>query len=353
MNESNNIMNINSLNEIYFDTNPKNLIFLKKLVEDSYSEICLDNTFSIFKSINEILYLIYSNSKKSIVLYNLLNDQKISEIKNAHKNYIISFKHYFDRINNIDLIMSISSYDNNIKLWKISSLECILNLTNINNSGRLEAACFLCYENKNFIITSNCSYHNISEPIKIYDFKGNKIKEINNSKEITNFIDIYYDIKLNKIYIITGNEGLSKSYDLKTNKIYNIYEHKEEYSDYNVSLIINKINDKICLIESSIGGFIRIWNFHSAKLLNKIDIRKNYGDQILYGLCLWNNKYLFIGNNKGQIILLELNNSKIIKQFQCNNGSILTIKKIVLSKYGECLISLGKKGAIQLWINKN
>ena len=75
MNKNNNIMNINPLNENYFKSNPNNLIFSKNLVEDSYSEICLDNIFSIFKSINKILYLIYSNSKKSIVLYNLLNDQ--------------------------------------------------------------------------------------------------------------------------------------------------------------------------------------------------------------------------------------------------------------------------------------
>ena len=345
-------MNFNCLKENYFDSNPNNLIFLKNLVEDSYSSICLDNIFSIFKSINEILYLIYSNNKKSIILYNLLNNQKISEIKNAHKDFILSFRHYLDRINNIDLIMSISSNDNNIRLWKITSLECILNLTNINNFGKLETACFLYYENKNYILTSNCNYKNISEPIKIYDFKGNKIKEINNSNEITKFIDIYYDIKLNKIYIITGNEGLSKSYDLKTNKIYNIYEDKEKYREFNISLIITNINDKICLIESSIGGIIRIWNFQSAVLLNKIDINKNYGNQILYGLCLWNNKYLFIGNDRMEIILLELKNYKLIKQFQCNNGSILTIKKFVHPKYGECLISLGVKGAIQLRIIK-
>ena len=345
-------MNTNSLYGNDFNSNPNNLIFLKNLVEDSYSEICLDNYFSIFKSINEILYLIYSNYKKSIILYNLLNNQIISEIKNAHKNFIFSFKHYLDSINNVDLIMSISSYDNNIKLWKISSLECMLNLTNINNSGKLEAACFLCYENKNYILTSNCYYNNISEPIKIYDFKGNKMKEISNSKEITKFIDIYYDINLNKTYIITGNKGHSKSYDLKANKIYNIYEHKEKYNEYNISLIISKINDEICLIESSIGGLIRIWNFQSAILINKIDIKKNYGDQILYGLCLWNNKYLFIGNNKRKILLLELKSNKVIKQFQCDNGSILTLKKIVHSKYGECLISLGSKGAIQLWIIK-
>ena len=126
-------MNFNCLKENYFDSNPNNLIFLKNLVEDSYSSICLDNIFSIFTSINEILYLIYSNNKKSIILYNLLNNQKISEIKNAHKDFILSFRHYLDRINNIDLIMFISSNDNNIRLWKITSLECILNLTNINN----------------------------------------------------------------------------------------------------------------------------------------------------------------------------------------------------------------------------
>ena len=56
------------------------------------------------------------------------------------------------------------------------------------------------------------------------------LKEINDFKEITKFKDIYYDIELNKTYIITGNEGFSKSYDLKTNKIYNIYELKEKYS---------------------------------------------------------------------------------------------------------------------------
>ena len=95
-------MNFNCLKENYFDSNPNNLIFLKNLVEDSYSSICLDNIFSIFTSINEILYLIYSNNKKSIILYNLLNNQKISEIKNAHKDFILSFRHYLDRRNNID-----------------------------------------------------------------------------------------------------------------------------------------------------------------------------------------------------------------------------------------------------------
>ena len=115
--------------------------------------------------------------------------------------------------------MSISSDDNNIKLWKTTNWECLLNLTNINNIGRIEDACFLYNENNNFILTSNCNYEGVSEPIKIFDFQGNKLNEIKDSKIITKYIDIYYDIQLNKNYIITGNRGFSVSYDYESNKI--------------------------------------------------------------------------------------------------------------------------------------
>jgi len=95
---------------------------------------------------------------------------------------------------------------------------------------------------------------------------------------------------------------------LKTNKIYNIYDYKD--IEYHISLKIYNINDIIYLVESSIGGIIRVWKFHSAILLNKLDIKSYYGNQILYGLCLWNNKYLFIGYNNEQILLLDLQNYK-------------------------------------------
>ena len=49
--------------------------------------------------------------------------------------------------------------------------------------------------------------------ILIFDFDGNKIKEINDSKDKTLLIDTFYDKKNEKIYIITINEGYIKSYD--------------------------------------------------------------------------------------------------------------------------------------------
>ena len=190
-------MNNNSSKEDELYSNPKNIIFVNNLVEYAYSKINMDNIFCTFKSINDILYLIYTNYQKSIISYNLTDGQKINEIKNAHKQFIINFRHYLDKKNNLDLIMSMSS-DNNIKLWKTINWECLLNLTNINNVGIIEAACFFYNENNNFIITSNWNYDGVSEPIKIFDFQGNKLNEINDSKIITNYIDIYYDIQLNK-----------------------------------------------------------------------------------------------------------------------------------------------------------
>ena len=128
--------------------NPKNIQFLKDLTKDSYSDYTLDNTFCVFNSIDDILYLTYATKNKSIIFYDLINEQKINEIKQAHKMLITNFRHYFDEINQIDLIITISSDDNTIKLWKVFNMECLANIQNINENGKLYSACFLSNKNQ-------------------------------------------------------------------------------------------------------------------------------------------------------------------------------------------------------------
>ena len=241
--------------------------FLEDLVNDSYSPLWLDNTFCAFKSINNILYLIYSNINRSIISFDLINSIKINEIKNAHKRYITNFRYYLDSINNRDLFISISCDDNNIKLWNVYNFECLLDIKNINQGGYLDSACFLMDNNQNFIITSNNRY---SELIKVYDFKGNKIKDINNSEEGIVFIDTYYDKKLFKNFIIACTNDYTKSYDYNKNEIY------KKYSDNNQPCYFAIYNKKeiIELIESNYDGNIRIWNFHLGVLLKKIEVSK-------------------------------------------------------------------------------
>ena len=244
--------------------------------------------------------------------------------------------------------MSISSDNNNIKLWNLKNYECLYNYNNINENGYLYSACFLNDNNNNYIITTNCAWKGISEPIKFFDFNGNKIKEMNNSKEKTYFVDVFYDQNSSINYLITGHQGHVKSYNCKTNNIY------RRYSDYDNKdhdcIIVNNYNETIILIETGDDGYIRIWNFYSAKLMHKI----KDCDCDLYGMCLWDNDYLFYGCEEKVIKILDLKKGKIIKTLKGHKNWVITMGKINHPNYGECLVSQDSgKGKIKLWINKN
>ena len=148
----------------------------KTLVKDSFTQLGgYSNSFNLFLSIDNIAFLIYSNINKSIITFDLIAMKKLCEIKNAHKENISNFRHYSDLKNNRDLILSISTIDNNIKLWNLKNLDCLLNLPNINKKGFLHSSCFLNNDNQIYIITSNCLWHGNCENLKVYDLNGNKI----------------------------------------------------------------------------------------------------------------------------------------------------------------------------------
>ena len=330
------------------NSDPNEIKFLNDINNDSYAKYVLDNTFCTFKSIYNFYYLIYTNIYKSIISYNLDNYKKLKEIKNAHKEYISNFRHYLDNIYKRDLILSISCEDNTIKLWDVNNLDLLLNIERINKIGELDSACFLNDNNKILIISSNDNEENeISELIKIFDFNGNKIKEINNSNDNTFFIDSFFDKKFNKNYIITSNYGYIKSYDYNENKIYFKYYDYEKRGHF--SLIVTDIEEEIKIIESVCDGNIRIWGFHTGILLKKIKV-SNYR---LYGMCLWDNDFLFVGCEDKNLKLIDLKNEKIIKNLIGHDKDVITIRKINSPLYGECLISQGwREEKIKIWGNQ-
>ena len=326
---------IEILKKYHVNKIPKDIKLISEISKDSYADYGLDNIFIVFKAINDLLYLIYSSENKSIICYDLNNQIILSELKNCHDEYITNLRHYLDEIHKRDLILSISNEDNNIKIWNLNNFECIINIPHVNINGFLYSACVMKDNNQNYIISSNYNEVKISEKIKIFDFYGNKIKEINNSNEITFLIDIYYDEILNKNYIITGNLNYVKSYDYNNNELY--HKYADNGNGYHFSIIINSINNIIRLIESCEDGNIRIWHFHSGLLIKKIKII----DENLNGICLWNNNYLFVGCDDTTIKLIDLKNGLIIDEIKGHNREVLSIKKIYHSIYGECLISQG------------
>ena len=122
-----------------------------------------------------------------------------------------------------------------------------------------------------------------------------------------------------------------------------LYNNKEQYS-----ISVFDKDDVLKFIESSGDYFIRIWDFHSGKLLNKIklDISKYYK---VYSYCASNNNYLFGGAGE-YIIIIDLKTQKI-ESVSFGNNLAFTIQIFEHSKFGECLISQGNsKSPIQLWI---
>ena len=317
------------------------ITFYKILENESLSFYDIDNTFIVFESYDNLIYLVYSNETLSIVLYNLVDEKKICEIKNAHKDFIQNFRHYQDESEKRDLVLSIS-LDNNIKLWNINNFECIYNYEKVNNSGFLYSACFLNDNNNKYILSCNDGF-TFSESIKVFDFYGNMIKEIKDSYDSTNFIDVYYDNKSTNKYIITGNSDYMKSYNYDLNEVYHIYNQNIDNNRYHHNLIVYDDGEIVNLINLFFGKIL-IWNFHSGELLRTIEIK----DNTINSFCLWRNEYIFIGCLDNSMKLMEFKNGKIIKELK-NDSNTINLKAITIPKLGDCLISqeIGKK--IKLW----
>ena len=327
-----------------FDYKPNDICFLQNLTEDSYAESYSENKFDVFQSINDILTLVYSNINYTIIFYNIIDNKKIIEIKKAHSYYITNLRHYLDKIKEIDYLISASSSTHNIKLWNINTFECLFDLNNFNTNGKITSACFLNENNQNYVLTCNFNLNNLVDSIKVFDFKGKKIKEIKDSNENAHTIINFYDNKTKINYIITGNDSYVKSYNYNKNKKYRIYNTNSTKDEIH-SVKIDNNEEVIKLLGSCGDGYIRVWNFHSGGLIKKINC-KDY----LNCLCLWNNEYVFVGCDNKLIKLVNLKTGDIVDIISHNNY-ILDIKKIIHPKYGQCLISQGNKDdQIKLWV---
>ena len=330
--------------------NPEKIKLLKEIIKDSCSTYAIDNTSIIFKSIDDLLLIVYTNKDKSLICYNIINDKKANEVFNAHSSTITNLRHYPDEYNRIHYILSVSMDDNNLKLWNVRNFVCLYDFKNVNKTGWINSAYFINDHNQIYILTSNCGgFNKTPDPIKVLGLEGKKIKEINESKENTYFIDSYYNKYLSINYIITGNIGCYRSYDYNNNKPYKIYNDGSDR--FHISAVILQKGDVLNLIGSSEVGNISIWDFNSGELLNTIKINNGH----LYGICLWDDNYLMAGSEEKSIKIIDLNKKEVVSSLnETINNDVLTIKKLDHPQYGEILVSQGhREDGFKLWGYKN
>ena len=329
-------------------SNPNNLQKFKTLVGDAN----FNNTFIIFKSVLDIITLVYASKNNSIISYNMETYQKINEYKNAHEgNIIIFLKHYFDIINIKDLMISIGKDSKDLKIWNLNKHEIIYYYQNIIKYGSINAACILSDNNNICFIPGNFSKnYNEIESLKVYNLNGSIRKEIGDSEPDIYLIDSYYDIYFSQYYIITCNLGYVKSYDYKKNKVYHKYCSYDNWRHTN--FIINNENKNVKLMESSYDGNIRIWNFHNGELLNQIYI----SDKPISFICLWNNEYCFVSCTEDFFFeKIDLNKGEVVKNIYKKENdyrqNLTPVIKIYHPIYGECLVFENNKNQIELWKN--
>ena len=319
------------------------------MLHDGYKFYQFKTCFCEFKSINDILCLIYSEKKNVLACYDIINKKVISRV-NKNKSPINNIRHYLDNQFKRDLILN-SFVGNQIEVSNLQNWELLLTISEVNKGGCLFSSCFFNDNNNIYILTTNnkVTYIWECENIKVFDMKKNKIKEINNSNEDILYIDTYYDSKFDNNFIVTCNINHIKFYDFKNNSL---------FKKYNDSEFLGKVNDFIVddrepvkkLLGSSNSG-IRIWNFYTGEVLKRI--MSDLGG--IYGLCLFENNYLLAGikkNNNAYIILIDLINEKIVKRINSNQEKPISRIMAIDTKNGKIFVSGGRWSDIIFLENK-
>ena len=322
----------------------------KNLVYDSPKGLC------IFKSIDNLLILLYSDRYNFMKSYNLSTFQMINENRKANKTiYII--KHCFDKNEKRDLIMTAhsdaSSKSNSVIVWDFKTWEFIHIFQRECYDLESRLICFINNQSQIliFIFQSKDIHPNIKNCKEIYDLDGKKIKEINiNDNGYLCFIDSFYDEKLSKNFILLGFDNYALSYDYKENTIFKKYETNSKSSFYKI--FINKKKEVYELITLEEHN-IRIWDFHSGVFVKDINLKFKEEILDLHSMYFLNNRYILLGSYEN-IILFDLEEGNIIKSILAHGHTdVINISKFKHPKYGECLITRSSSEIIKCWIIKN
>ena len=317
------------------------LKFAKDITTNGPNYSGASQMFAVFKSLNGEIILAWPTKDKSLELYDLEKEVIIKSIKDAHSSDIYCCRHFVDIKSNSDLLIT-SSYDKSLKLWNLKNTDSpILTIENAHSNGFSFSPCILSNEKlkENYIISGADD-----EYIKIFDFNGKFLEKQIKVGDYVNYLDTYYEQEKGKIFIINGTSRGLKVHDFDDCSLYRSYYEKEPSPHAYIILYKNESKNRMELIDADMKGFIRIWDFHSAKLLKTI-----MTETIVNGICLWDNRFLATSGRDTSIKIIDLRTKRIINKLNGHKKETLSVKKINLSKYGDCLVSLDRDGVIKLW----
>ena len=317
--------------------NPQNLNYIKQ-ISSNYgcgNSFCYDGVCFFISKNNEYVLSYIDSSYKSIIFYDINNNNEIKKFNNAHDNNIYTIKHYpYDKY---DIILS-TSYNNDIKLWNYNEGINILTISKIyDNNTYVYSGCII-FDKNNFNIFCT-GYQNY---IKIYNQTGEFIKNIGNNND-NRYIDSS-EIEDKKYILVGGYKGIQTFNYPELNEYYTFIEGND--TQYHNEAKIIKINNNYNLIDTGYFNSIKIWDFINKNLITKIS--SNNTNQ-LFGYMIINNRYLFIGSNDNQIKEFDLEKKIIIKNIKKHTSTVYGVKPVKDKNGNEFIVSYGGDKNIYLW----
>ena len=328
--------------EIISDDGRMNLKFKKDIATNSIKKSSGTQTFSVFKSLKGNTILSWATDEKTIELYDLEKETPIKTIKNAHTNDIYCCRHFIDAKTNSDLLIT-SSYDNSIKVWDIEKMDTpIVSLNKPHSSGFIFSCCILSHEKltENYILSSADN-----DSIKVFDFNRKFVKEGIKFNGYINLLSTYYDKKEDKFLVIDANSRNIEVFDFNDlSKSYKYFKLKIDCV-HSFFIIYENDNNQVQLIDANMNGFIHIWDFYTTECLKSIPINTSVN-----GICLWDKQYLISTGKNKEIKIIDLNEGKVIRSLGgVHNKDTISVQKVSLSKYGDCIITHSLDKCIKLW----
>jgi len=335
----------NSENKI----DPKNFKFYKTISLDIFNENFYNNRACVFNSSkDDNIYIVYGVTSLNLECYDFMKEKKYTIIKSIHTKSFESCRHFFDKTNSRDLIIT-SSFDGHVK---------VINFMKENSDIIIDL--FFASDFELIINTAYFINHKIIVPfsnkengiIELYNMNSEPTGKIEDAGFILG-LNTFYWKKLKKYFIIIANMEGVFAYNESDLTLYKKFIPSfERYiiEGFCETIIIEKNNNIILISPCFYKNFLFFWDFQNGCMMNKMKLDSGISD-----ICLWDNEHIFASYNEffsPKFILINIKYNKVEKKYKDNIHHVhrvCGIKAIRHETKGNYIITSTMGGELNLY----
>ncbi len=335
------------VNELFKSHTASKKYGCKKILNEIDGQIGVNDLFEVYHIHNEenIVYIASKkktgkDDKSNISIFALFSINDIFKIKilEGHQNQIVFIKYFFNPKEIKEYLLS-GDASNKIIVWDILNdyeKVCFINVEykQLLLNEPIFNSLLLFTEKKNYIYTSTYTNNNS----KLYELEdGAFIKDVSITYNYKTLYMLKYEYKSkdkNMNLIIDCCNNFVVIYNPFNEEIYAEINNEKTIGDNRYACITYDKDNKDFLTISNERGYIIIYDLQKKNIFKFFNIK----DQ-LYNIINWKNDYL-ICSQKNFLRIIDIKNKSISNFIECEKN-IICIKYIVLNQKDELIIAAG------------